>query len=110
MLKSEGKAVISNDYMALGSTFSKALIENNSEILPLKLAKKLLCKNEKNDKFVQSNFKDLYFADEENILIDNIRANIRGLRNPTKGISIICFVGPVQKKTSGNFYLYRKSL
>ena len=84
MLKSEGKAVISNDYMALGSTFSKALIENNSEILPLKLAKKLLCKNEKNDKFVQSNFKDLYFADEENILIDNIRANIRGLRNPYK--------------------------
>ena len=93
MLKLEGKAVISNDYMALGSTFSKALIENNSEILPLKLAKKLLCKNEKNDKFVQSNFKDLYFADEENILIDNIRANIRGLRNPYKkalALSALC--------------------
>ena len=93
MLKSEGKAVISNDYMALGSTFSKALIENNSEILPLKLAKKLLCKNKKNDKFVQSNFKDLYFADEENILIDNIRANIRGLRNPYKkalALSALC--------------------
>ena len=93
MLKSEGKAVISNDYMALGSTFSKALIENNSEILPLKLAKKLLCKNEKNDKFVQSNFKDLYFTDEENILIDNIRANIRSLRNPYKkalALSALC--------------------
>ena len=93
MLKSEGKAVISNDYMALGSTFSKALIENNSEILPLKLAKKLLCKNEKNDKFIQSNFKDLYFADEENILIDNIRSNIRGLRNPYKkalALSALC--------------------
>ena len=93
MLKSEGKSVISNDYMALGSTFSKALIENNSEILPLKLAKKLLCKNEKNDKFVQSNFKDLYFANEENILIDNIRANIRGLRNPYKkalALSALC--------------------
>ena len=93
MLKSEGKSVISNDYMALGSTFSKALIENNSEILPLKLAKKLLCKNEKNDKFVQSNFKDLYFTDEENILIDNIRANIRGLRNPYKkalALSALC--------------------
>ena len=93
MLKSEGKAVISNDYMALGSTFSKALIENNSEILPLKLAKKLLCKNEKNDKFVQSNFKDLYFTDEENILIDNIRANIISLRNPYKkalALSALC--------------------
>ncbi len=93
MLKSEGKSVISNDYMALGSTFSKALIENNSEILPLKSAKKLLCKNEKNDKFVQSNFKDLYFADEENFLIDNIRANIRGLRNPYKkalALSALC--------------------
>ena len=93
MLKSEGKSVISNDYMALGSTFSKALIENNSEILPLKSAKKLLCQNEKNDKFVQSNFKDLYFTDEENILIDNIRANIRSLKNPYKkalALSALC--------------------
>ena len=93
MLKSEGKSVISNDYMALGSTFSKALIENNSEILPLKSAKKLLRQNEKNDKFVQSNFKDLYFTDEENILIDNIRANIISLRNPYKkalALSALC--------------------
>ena len=93
MLKSEGKSVISNDYMALGSTFSKALIENNSEILPLKSAKKLLCQNEKSDKFIESNFKDLYFTDEENILIDNIRANIKGLRNPYKkalALSALC--------------------
>ena len=93
MLKSEGKSVISNDYMALGSTFSKALIENNSEILPLKSAKNLLRLNKKNDKFVQSNFKDLYFTDEENFLIDNIRANIRGLRNPYKkalALSALC--------------------
>ena len=93
MLKSEGKSVISNDYMALGSTFSKALIENNSEILPLKSAKKLLRQNEKNDKFVQTNFRDLYFTDEENILIDNIRANIISLRNPYKkalALSALC--------------------
>ena len=42
---------------------------------------------------IQSNFKDLYFSDEENILIDNIRANIRGLRNPYKkalALSALC--------------------
>ena len=107
MLKSEGKAVISNDYMALGSTFSKALIENNSEILPLKLAKKLLCKNEKNDKFVQSNFKDLYFADEENILIDNIRANIRGLRNPyRKALALSALCRACTKKRPRGIFTY----
>ena len=107
MLKSEGKSVISNDYMALGSTLSKALIENNSEILPLKSAKKLLRQNEKNDKFVQSNFKDLYFTDEENILIDNIRANIRSLKNPyKKALALAALSRACTKKRPRGIFTY----
>lgn len=35
MFKAQGKSVISNDYMAMSATFAKAMIENNSVILPM---------------------------------------------------------------------------
>jgi len=82
MLKAEGKKVISNDYMALGSTYSKALIENNNVTLPLDIAKKLVKASDASDGFVQKTYKGLYFKDHENTLIDNIRANIDTLRSP----------------------------
>lgn len=82
MLKSEGKQVISNDYMALCTAYAKALVENNSVTLPDDLAGRLLEVNEGRDRFVQETFQGLYFKDEENVLIDNIRSNIKGLRNP----------------------------
>ncbi|WFS63989.1 Dam family site-specific DNA-(adenine-N6)-methyltransferase [Pseudodesulfovibrio thermohalotolerans] len=82
MMKAEGKQVVSNDYMALCSTYTKALVENNSVTLPEDVAISLLVPNGKSDSFVQDTFHGLYFTDKENELIDNIRANIKGVRNP----------------------------
>ena len=42
MYKSHGKRVVSNDYMTMGSVMTKALIENNTVILPLNEAKELI--------------------------------------------------------------------
>ncbi len=39
MFKAHGKRVFSNDYMAMSATFTKAMVENNSVILPLKDAR-----------------------------------------------------------------------
>ena len=44
MFKSHGKTVISNDYMAMSATFTKAMVENNTVTLPIEEAKKLLIK------------------------------------------------------------------
>lgn len=82
MLKAEGKEVWTNDYMALGSTLTKAMVENNGVTLNLDKAKKLMKPNPLNDNFVQNTFEGLYFTNEENILIDNIRCNIKQLKNP----------------------------
>ena len=107
LFKSEGKSVISNDYMALGSTISKALIENNEVIFPIQSAKKLLEKNQGSDRFVQSNFKGLYFTDKENILIDNIRANINRMRNPyRKAIAIASLIRACTKKRPRGIFTY----
>jgi DNA adenine methylase len=84
MFKSQGKQVFSNDYMAMASAYSMAMIENNSVILSDKDILKLIEKNKNSDMFVSKTFKDLYFTDEENLLIDNIRENIKKFRSPYK--------------------------
>lgn len=97
MLKAEGKKVITNDYMALGSTYAKAMIENNHVVLSESKAMDLLRPNKASDNFVENTFNGLYFTKSENILIDNIRANIGQLRSPyeraiaTSGIIRACF-------------------
>ena len=84
MFKSNGKKVISNDYMTFTSELSKALIENNHTKLNKKDIATLLESNVVTDKFVQDTFKDLYFSDEDNKLIDVIRTNIPKLSNSYK--------------------------
>jgi len=84
MFKSEGKKVISNDYMAMSATYTKAMIENNTVTLSDSDILKLIEKNKKPDLFVSKTFKDLYYTDSENLLIDNIRENIKKIRNPYK--------------------------
>lgn len=79
MYKSHGKRVISNDYMAMGAVMTKALIQNNSVILPMEEAKKLIHFNGEIDTFVQDTFKGIYFSDEDNQFIDIIRTNIKNL-------------------------------
>ena len=107
LFKAEGKTVISSDYMALSSTISKALIENNRETLPISTAINLLKESPYSDLFVQQNFKDLYFTDDENVLIDNIRANIKRLRNPyRKAIALASLIRACTKKRPRGVFTY----
>lgn len=84
LFKAQGKQVISNDYMTFSALYTKAMVENNSTTLTTQDITALFVSNDEADTFVQSTFKDLYFTDEENLLIDQVRANIKALENPTK--------------------------
>ena len=84
MFKAQGKTVISNDYMAMSATFTKAMIENNTVTLPIEEAKQLLKASKESDHFVANTFKGLYYTDEENDLIDTLRTNIAEIRDPYK--------------------------
>jgi DNA adenine methylase len=83
MFKVLGKKVFSNDFMNFNYEISKALIENNKVKLKNEDLKRLL-EFETNDKFIQTTFKNLYFEDEENRFIENLRAGIDVLDNPYK--------------------------
>lgn len=76
MFKCLGKQVISNDYMAMCATFSKAMIENGTVQLPLDEARELLIEHHESDHFVEQRFAGLYYPHEDNHLIDVLRTNI----------------------------------
>lgn len=108
MFKTLGKQVISNDYMALSATYTKAMIENNSITLDLEKAKKLLNPGKKKiDSFVQDTFSGLYFTDEENYLIDVLRANIKSISNPyERAIALSALVRACTKKRPRGIFTY----
>ena len=107
MFKAQGKAVYSNDYMAMSAVYTKAMVENSSVTLPLTEAQKLLKPNSKNDHFVSETFKDLYYTDDDNELIDRIRTNIKGLRDPfKKSIAMAALIRACIKKRPRGIFTY----
>ena len=107
MFKSHGKTVISNDYMAMSATFTKAMLENNTVTLPIAEAEKLLIKQGEVDHFVSDTFKDLYYTDEENELIDILRTNIAAIDDQyKKAIAMTALIRACTKKRPRGIFTY----
>ncbi|MDR2195338.1 MAG: Dam family site-specific DNA-(adenine-N6)-methyltransferase [Gallionellaceae bacterium] len=107
MLKSQGKKVVSNDYMAMSATFAKAMIENHEVTLSHDEALTLLTARRPSDRFVETTFQGLYFNDEDNRLIDTLRANIKALKNPYKrAIAMAALLRACLKKRPRGIFTY----
>lgn len=107
MFKAHGKAVISNDYMAMSATFTKAMVENNTVTLPMEEAEKLLIQQGNIDHFVSDTFKDLYYTDDENELIDILRANISAMDDQYKrAIAMTALIRACTKKRPRGIFTY----
>ena len=107
MMKSHGKAVTSNDYMAMSSIFARAMIENNGIVLSRDEALALLEPSRNVDRFVQQTFKGLYFSDDDNCLIDVLRANIKSIRNVHKrAIAMTALLRACLKKRPRGIFTY----
>ncbi len=107
MFKAQGKRVISNDYMEMSATFAKAMIENNTVTLPIQEAANLLLPKKNSDNFVSNTFSGLYFTDQENILIDNLRVNIKSIKNPYKrAIAMAALIRACTKKRPRGIFTY----
>jgi len=107
MFKAQGKSVISNDYMAMSATFTKAMVENNTVTLPRAEAEALLTPSSETDHFVSKTFKGLYYTDEENELIDTLRANISTISCPyKKAIAMSALIRACTKKRPRGIFTY----
>lgn len=107
MFKAQGKAVVCNDYMAMSAIFTKAMVENNTVTLPLEEARELLVAHKESDHFVASTFKDLYYTDEENDLIDTLRTNIALIKDQYKrAIAMSALIRACTKKRPRGIFTY----
>ncbi len=107
MFKAQGKSVITNDYMHFSSVFSKAMVENNSEVIDLDFARELLLPKHKTDRFVEATFQGLYFTDEENQLIDVLRANIAKIKNShQRSVAMAALIRTCFKKRPRGIFTY----
>lgn len=107
MFKAQGKTVISNDYMAMSAIFTKAMVENNTVILPFDEAKQLLIEHKESDHFVANTFKGLYYTDDENNLIDTLRTNIAAIKDQYKhAIAMTALIRACTKKRPRGIFTY----
>lgn len=107
LFKTMGKQVFSNDYMAMGATLSKAMIENNGHTLTEKEVDKLFVPNSKASRFVQDTYAGLYYTDEDNAIIDLVRSNIRNLPNSEKrAIAMSALIRACLKKRARGIFTY----
>lgn len=107
MYKSHGKRVISNDYMAMGATMTKALIENSRTTLSNTDVEMLLIDDGNCSNFVAETFKGLYFSDEDNHIIDVVRSNIPKLNNEYKqAIAMEALIRACVKKRPRGIFTY----
>ena len=107
MYKVHGKKVFSNDYMSMCCTFSKAMIENSHSTLSEQEIEWLLTDHGHDDHFVSETFSGLYFTDEENVLIDVIRANIKAMDDENKrSVAMAALIRACTKKRPRGLFTY----
>lgn len=78
LLKKMDKSVTYNDKLYFNHLIGKAIIENSGTKLTGQDLNELLCRKEgiEYSRFIQNNFKNMYFLEEENIWLDFVTNNI----------------------------------
>jgi adenine-specific DNA methylase len=105
-MKSKGKAVFCNDFMAISHITAKALIENSSVLLENNEVEFLL-NNSNKESYITKTFKELYFEDEDNRFLDNVRFNISLLDNEyKKAIALSALVRSCMKKRARGIFTF----
>ena len=84
LLKAMEKRVSSNDFLRFAYHTANAIVANDVETLSPDEAKGIVAENSSAGTFVQDTFRDLYFSDDENQLLDSAVANIRVMDSAAK--------------------------
>lgn len=105
-MKCMGKRVITNDFLKFSFVASKAIIENSIDKLDASDIRFLLSEN-KNNGFVQTTFRDIFFDDIENSFLDKVRHNISSLENYyDRGLAHSALVRACLKKRSRGIFTF----
>ena len=103
----KGYEVYSNDFSSFSSITSKAIIENADTQIDAKELEQLLIIRNTNGGFITTTFEGLYFDREDNIFLDNVRANIDFLEDEyKKAIALSALIRACMKKRPRGIFTY----
>lgn len=105
-MKTKGKRVFTNDFMAISHLSAKAIIENSYIQLNDNDLDFLIHNNNK-ENYITTTFKDLYFQDKDNQFLDKIRFNISLIRDEFKqSIALSSLVRACMKKRPRGIFTF----
>jgi len=105
-MKTKGKHLIANDFMAISYLTAKAIIENSTVTLSEQDMERLFTCNQNNG-YISTTFKDIYFSDEDNVFLDKIRFNISLLTDEYKqAIALSALVKACMKKRPRGIFTF----
>jgi DNA adenine methylase/adenine-specific DNA-methyltransferase len=82
LFKAMGKQVISNDFLNLGTTLTKALIENPGRQLTNECLQSLLATDNEHPRFIENTFKGIFYTPKDLSFLDQTSWNISRLPDP----------------------------
>jgi len=107
LFKSHGKRVFSNDLMHFCFHTANALIANNGMTITDDEMAMLLAGNPSSPTFIQDTFKGLYFSDDDNLFLDQVRANVDQLQDFHKrSIALSSLVRACLKRRARGIFTY----
>lgn len=109
MLKAQGCRVVSNDYMAMAGTISRALVANNSTTLPAAVATDISENTDDGDSFVQRTYGNLYYDADDTAFIDRARTAMVDLPNPERDLAMMALIRACLKKRPRGIFTYTGS-
>lgn len=105
-MKTKEKDVITNDFMSISYIHSKAIIENNKQVLNNDDIE-FIIKNNNQDNYISTTFKNLYFSDKENRFLDKVRSNISLIKNEYKqALALSALVRACMKKRPRGIFTF----
>lgn len=84
LFKSMGKEVTANDSLNFASVISAALVANPGEVLEPRDVERLLEVPPEHDRFIEETFRGIFFTPADLRFLDQVWANLRRLRSPSK--------------------------
>lgn len=106
MLKAQGCRVISNDYMAMACTISRALIVNNGQTLPPALIEAVATAQDPGDGFIARTFSGLYFDAADTAFLDRARTAIAALAGAERDLAMAALIRACLKKRPRGIFTY----
>jgi len=107
LFKTKGKRVFSNDFLHFSYHIANALIENSSTTLSDDEISWLVRENPKAGTFIQDTFERLYFSQEDNAFLDNVRFNVSQLNDDYKvSLALAALTRACLKKRPRGIFTY----